>query len=160
MSEPTGNYGTRAIHGDTWTAREITGGYVLSVHTGNELVAAVTEFVASQGISGGSIEGVGAVARATLRFRDPVDLSYIDREFDEQMEIVALQGNVSLKADVEPREPLVHLHITLGRADYTALAGHLKETWVNGACEIVIRASEATYKTMDDSLGLNIYALD
>ena len=55
MSDPTGNYATRAIHGDTWTAREIAGGYVLSVHTGNELVAAVTEFVASQGISGGSI---------------------------------------------------------------------------------------------------------
>lgn len=160
MTEPSGHYATRAIHGETWTAREVTGGYVLSVHTGNELVAAVSEFVTSQGIAGGSIQGIGAVARATLRFRDPANLSYIDREFDEQMEIIALQGNISLKADADPHEPLVHLHITLGRHDYTALAGHLKETWINGACELTIHTTQPLYKNMDDSLGLNIYSLD
>lgn len=158
-SQPAGQPETTsgATAGATWSARHIGGpNHVLSVRTGAELVAAITDFARSQGIQGGAVRGIGAVSRATLLFRDPIELTYVDREFDEQMEIAGLQGNISVRDD----ETLVHIHTTLGRSDYSAIAGHLKEAWIRGAGEFFITvAAHPLEKALDADLGLNIFTL-
>lgn len=148
---------TETLRGEAWTARRIGGNrFVLSVRSGAEIIAAIADFARSQGIQGGSFQGIGAVRSATLLFRDAVELTYVDRVFDEQMEITALAGNIALKGD----ELLVHAHATLGRADYTALAGHLKESWVRGAGEVFVTASNVPlHKALDDETQLNIFTL-
>lgn len=74
--------------------------------------------------------------------------------FDEQMEIAALTGNVS---EMDGKIYL-HLHVTLGRTDYTALAGHLLSARINGAGEIFITPFDAaTPRRYDPETGLNIY---
>ncbi|MDR2256104.1 MAG: DNA-binding protein [Arthrobacter sp.] len=157
--QPTGQHPTTAptVRGATWSARHIGGpNHVVSVNTGEELIAALTDFAISQGISGGAIRGIGAVGRATLLFRDPDALTYVDREFDEQMEIAGLQGNIARKGE----ETLIHIHTTLGRQDYSAIAGHLKEAWIRGAGEFFVTVAEAPLeKQLDPELGLNILTL-
>lgn len=152
--------GSTTLRGATWSARHIGGpNYVLSVASGNEVIAAIVDFAATAGITGGAVRGIGAVSRATLLFRDPDTRAYVEREFDEQMEIAGSQGNIALKADGDG-QTLVHLHTTLGRSDYSAIAGHLKEAWVRGAGEFFITASESTLnKEMDEETGLNIFTL-
>lgn len=70
------------------------------------------------------------------------------------MEIASLAGNVSQMDG----KCYLHLHVTLGRADYTALAGHLLSARINGAGEIFITPFDAaTPRRYDPVTGLNIY---
>ena len=67
--------------------------FIVSIDNGCRIAAALTEFCRREGISAGEITGLGAVRTATLRFLDPATLEYVDKTFDEQMEITNLTGN-------------------------------------------------------------------
>jgi predicted DNA-binding protein with PD1-like motif len=128
--------------------------YVVSIDNHEEIVAALAQFCTEQGILSGRIDGIGAVNSATLRFLDPVTKKYVDRTFDEQMEIAALVGNISEKDG----KVYLHLHATFGRRDYTAVAGHLLCSRVNGACEVfVTRHACPVGRRFDEETGLNLY---
>ena len=76
--------------------------FVLNIDNHQEVVAALTAFCEEQGVHCGMIEGIGAVSTATLRFLDPATKKYVDRTFDEQMEIASLIGNISEKEGSDP----------------------------------------------------------
>lgn len=130
--------------------------YVLSLENHVEITKAQTMFCEEKQIKAGVIHGIGAVGEATLRFFDPHTKQYIDKTFQEQMEIACLIGNISQKEG----KPYLHLHITLGRSDYSALAGHLLEATLSGAGEFVIEAFEGSLERYyNTSIGLNLYQL-
>jgi|SRR5690554_1886116 len=57
-------------------------------------------------------------------------------------------------------KPYLHLHITLGRSDYTALTGHLLTANIHGACELMIEKLDGDVsRKYDDETGLNLYDL-
>lgn len=116
-----------------WTARKIDSDYIVSISDKTGIVEALTDFVTQKQITAGEISGLGAVNEATLRYFTPATKQYVDKTFCEQMEVSNLIGNIS----VVNGKPLLHLHITLGRSDYSALAGHLMEANVRGACELL-----------------------
>jgi len=130
--------------------------YVLSLENHVEITKALTMFCEGKQIKAGVIHGIGAVGKATLRFFAPHTKQYIDKTFQEQMEIACLIGNISKKEG----KPYLHLHITLGRSDYSALAGHLLEATLSGAGEFVIEAFEGSLECYyNTSIGLNLYQL-
>ncbi|WP_314894841.1 PPC domain-containing DNA-binding protein [uncultured Capnocytophaga sp.] len=130
--------------------------YVLSLENHVEITKAMTMFCEEKQIKAGVIHGIGAVGKATLRFFDPHTKQYIDKTFQEQMEIACLIGNISQKEG----KPYLHLHIALGRSDYSALAGHLLEATLSGAGEFVIEAFEGSLERYyNTSIGLNLYQL-
>ena len=135
---------------------QVKGGkYVLSIENHQELVSTIKDFCVQKGILAGEIHGIGAVNSATLRFLDPATFKYVDKTFTEQMEITNLIGNISsLDGEV-----YLHLHITLGRRDYTTLGGHLLCATLNGACELVVESwPEAKLpRKFDEKTGLNLY---
>lgn len=92
------------------------------------------EFSSAHDVGGGSISGIGAMKRTRIAFFDVVAKEYLDKEFDEQMEVLALVGNVALHDD----KPIVHAHITLGRADYSVLGGHLRYGIVRPTLEVTL----------------------
>lgn len=140
--------------GDGYTYRQYDSTYVVSVNN-HEEVAAVLERVCNDlNITGGDIIGLGAVNSATLRCFNPATKEYVDKTFNEQMEIANLTGNVG----VLNGKIYLHLHITLGKTDYTALAGHLLRATLNGAGEFVInRYSGEVPRYHNDQIGLNMY---
>jgi len=70
------------------------------------------------------------------------------------MEIANISGNISENEG----KPLLHLHITLGRKDYTALAGHLLDAKIRGAGEFIIYPIDSKIiKTKNEDVGLNFY---
>ncbi len=70
------------------------------------------------------------------------------------MEISNLSGNIS-EAD---GKLLLHLHITLGRKDYTALAGHLLDAKIRGAAEFfVYPINSKVVKVKNEDVGLYFY---
>jgi predicted DNA-binding protein with PD1-like motif len=92
------------------------------------------EFLAAKDVTGGSFTAIGAMKRTCLAFFDVEAKQYRDREIDEQVEVLALIGNVAMHEG----KPIVHAHITLGRADYSVLGGHLRYGIVRPTLEVVL----------------------
>ncbi len=142
------------LKGNNWTARKAGHIYIVSVRNHSGIVESLTDFVQSQHIQAGEVTGIGAVNEATLRFFNPSTKKYVDKTFKEQMEVTNISGNIS---EVEGKT-MLHLHITLGREDYTALAGHLLEASVQGAAEFIIYPlNTRVVKVKDDEVGINFY---
>ncbi len=129
--------------------------FILSIDNHQEIVAALKAFCDEKGIRAGIVSGIGAVNEATLRFLNPATKSYVDHTFAEQMEIANLIGNISEKDG----EVYLHIHVTLGREDYTCVGGHLLTAKLNGACELVVEKLEGGYlgRRFAPEIGLNVY---
>ena len=130
--------------------------YIVSTGSNTDLIGEITAFCKDQGIKCGTITGLGAVDRLTLRYFDIVNKKYLDKEFTGQMEIANLTGNISTLDG----ELYLHIHIVVGLSDYTALAGHMLSGHVSVAGELVIEdlGIEAKRK-FDPEVGINAYDL-
>ena len=130
--------------------------YVISIDNHQELVAALADFCEKQGIFAGEVSGIGAVNHAVLRFLNPATKKYVDKTFEEQMEISSLVGNISEKDG----KVYLHLHANFGRSDYSVVGGHLLCTTINGACELVVTRFHCSMgRHFDEETGLNLYTL-
>lgn len=130
--------------------------FVVSIDNHQELAGAIAAFCKEQDILAGEISGIGAVNTATLRFLDPGTKHYVDKTFDEQMEISCLVGNISEKDG----NVYLHLHANFGRRDYTVIGGHLLCATINGACELVVTRFHCKMgRHFDEETGLNLYTL-
>lgn len=128
--------------------------YIVSISNGEELMGALTAFCQERNITLGTITGIGAIDEMTLRFFNPTTKQYEDRKFEEQMEIANLTGNVSTLNG----ETYLHVHVTLGRADFTALAGHLLSARVHCAGEFIVEDLQGRLeRSYSDEVGLNLY---
>ena len=80
---------------------------------------------------------------------------YVDKVFEEQMEITNLTGNISSKDG----EVYLHVHLTCSRRDYTCVGGHLLKARINGACELLVTDFGLTSvgRRFDPETGLNLY---
>ena len=101
----------------------------IEVHSGQEVIETITKFIQKEGITDAAIVSViGALDTFKLSTMPKNNAKeVIEKEYHEPVE---LSGNGEI-AEGKP-----HLHVTLGRADQTALHGHLewgkvKEWFVN-----------------------------
>lgn len=129
--------------------------FILSIDNHQEIIEALADFAKKQKIKAGVIEGIGAISEATFRFLDPATKKYVDKTFEEQMEITNLAGNISVKDG----EPYLHVHLTCSRRDYTCVGGHLLSARINGACELIVTDFGLTHlgRRPDAETGLNLY---
>ncbi|MDR6525178.1 putative DNA-binding protein with PD1-like motif [Chryseobacterium rhizosphaerae] len=142
------------LKGTLWSARKVDHIYIVSLKNRSNIVEALTDFIRNQNIQAGEVTGIGAVSEATLRFFNPSTKNYVDKTFKEQMEVTHISGNV---AEIEEKISL-HLHITLGREDYTALAGHLLEATIQGAAEFIFYPLHTrVVKVKNQEIGINLY---
>ena len=130
--------------------------FVLSINNHEELVSVLAEFCQDLGILCGEVSGLGAVNTATLRFLNPETKRYVDKTFDEQMEISSLVGNISAKDG----KVYLHVHTNFGRSDYSVIGGHLLCATINGACELIVTRFHCQVdRRYDEETGLNMYDL-
>ena len=129
--------------------------YVLSIDNHQSIMEALAAFCKEKSIYAGKVSGLGAIGSATFRFLDPATKQYVDKTFEEQMEITNLTGNISCK----DKKPYLHLHITASREDYTCIGGHLLDARINGACELFVEDYYLTAvgRRQDEETGLNMY---
>lgn len=125
-------------------------GYVLRFDTGEAFPEDLLEFLTAEKVRGGSFTGIGAVQRVVIAFFDTDSKEYREIELDEQLEVLALVGNV---AEYEGK-PLVHAHITLGRRDGTALGGHLRRGIVRPTLELTLRTGSPMHRRLNPEFGL------
>jgi len=126
---------------------------------GADLLAELTRIAAEKGVRAGRVEVIGAVQRARVGFYDQQAKKYGYHEFKEPMEILALLGNVSAKAEA-PEQPFVHAHVTLSDGAGRAWGGHLAEGTIVFAAEycLVEMAGIELLRRPDATTGLALWS--
>jgi predicted DNA-binding protein with PD1-like motif len=129
--------------------------YQVRFESGEAVAEALVDWLAEQQIGYASMTGLGAVSGATVSYWNAQTRDYEQHQLDEQMEVVSLIGNASIKEG----RPFTHLHVTLGRRDLSILGGHLNDLVVRPNLEIWVRPEDSTVeRTLDEESGL--YLMD
>jgi uncharacterized protein len=130
--------------------------YILTFDTGDELAAGLKKFANDERLSGSSFKAIGAFSSVRLGWFDWGTKKYLASvNFDEQVELVSLIGDIALSEG----KPQVHAHVVVAKSDGTAHGGHLLEAHVRPTCEVVlIESPEKLHKEIDPESGLALIA--
>lgn len=128
----------------------------LVLQRGEELIATLTDYAKVQNLTGAWLQsGIGGAGKVTLSFYDLDKHEYIDRTFDEPLEILSLQGNLAWVDG----EPFWHIHGVFGRRDYSTVGGHVKQLDIALTGELAITPREISLtRTFDNETGLKLLA--
>ena len=125
--------------------------YMVRLATGEEIHASLKELATLERIDVAGVEGIGAVYDAVLGYFDRATREYSRKHVPDEMEVLSLSGNLSIKES----QPFAHLHVVLGGRNYEAVAGHLFEARTGATCEIIVRPLKGFVKrTLDPATGL------
>ena len=133
------------------TRRTIIG----KLDAGADLYEGLTACVRREKIRLGRIQGIGATTHAVIAFYDQERKKYNNIELLGGMEILALNGNISIRDGA----PFVHAHIVLGDAQGRAFGGHLLPGTKVFAFEAVIDEfdGEEITRALDGRTGLYLW---
>jgi uncharacterized protein len=124
---------------------------------GEEVVSTLTRRLGREGIGFGFISAAGGVRRAKLGYWNARTRKYEHSVFDEQVEVLVMQGNCS----VQDGKPHLHLHAVLGREDFTTIGGHVVEAEVYPTLELWLRTEDSTVERVEDkATGLAVLGLE
>jgi predicted DNA-binding protein with PD1-like motif len=119
--------------------------------SGDEAMAMLAQFANKERIGAARFTAIGAFSRAVLGYFDWQRKDYERIPVHEQVEVVALVGDVAL----ENGRPKIHAHVVLGRRDGSTCGGHLLEGHVRPTLEVMLVQSPAHLaRTADAESGL------
>ncbi|MCL5735327.1 MAG: DNA-binding protein [Actinobacteria bacterium] len=129
--------------------------HVLKPAFGTDLLNELQGFVREKGINLAWISGLGAVARATLRYYDQTNKSWKDIQLEQQLEVISMLGNVSLLNG----EPIVHLHVVLSDEEGRCYGGHLAANTLVFNMEILMTtlSGPPVIRKLDGDTGLTLW---
>lgn len=136
--------------------KKVDNKYLIRVDKGEEIVDTLKQFCKDNGIKLGSINGIGAINKATIGLFKTATKEYSSKELTGDYEITALNGNIStMKGEV-----YLHLHINLSDLSYRTYGGHLNSAIVSATCEIIIDViNTGIEREFSEEIGLNLYEL-
>lgn len=138
---------------DLLPGRQIVG----RLEKGEDMLEAFTGLARSQQIRLAMITGIGALQKARISMYDQAKKNYNVMEINEETELTALVGNISLKdGDI-----FCHLHATLTDADGKAWGGHVCEGCIVFALEFEMREllGEDFHRMPDEDTGLALWEI-
>jgi uncharacterized protein len=125
--------------------------YVLIPKIGEELLTSLTRFATEEKVYAGSIHAIGALRDFELGYYYLDKKEYGRKKFTEIAELISCSGNLASKEG----NPFVHIHVAMGREDYTVIGGHLFSGIVAVTAEIVLLPfPEKMDRTYDERTGL------
>lgn len=125
--------------------------------TGDEAMEGLSSFARDRGLTAAHFSGIGAFEEVVLGYFAWARKEYEEIPIEEQVEVVALTGDVALKDD----EPTVHAHVVVARSDGSASGGHLLSGRVRPTLEVILTESPAHLrKRYDEEAGVALIALD
>lgn len=126
---------------------------VIRLRKGDKLVESVREILEKEDIKAGFVTGIGATNDLDVGLYDPKKKQYNNKNYKEDLEITNFAGNISNMDG----KLYTHFHITCGKSDGTAIAGHLNEAVISLTAEIFITIIDGEINRIhDEELGLNL----
>lgn len=120
--------------------------FALIFERGDAVVSLLERFAADHGLTASRFTAIGAFERVTLGYFDWDRKDYDRLEFDEQLEVLSLMGDLALDAG----KPKLHAHAVLGRRDASAIGGHLIEAMVRPTLEVLLVESPGYLRRVCD----------
>jgi uncharacterized protein len=121
------------------------------------VVSGLTGFAGRHRLAASHLTAIGAFSQAVLGYFDRDRRDYRRIPVTEQVEVLSLIGDVALKDG----KPALHAHVVLGKADGTAVGGHLLEARVWPTLEVILVESPAHLRRRHDpASGLALIDLD
>ena len=131
--------------------------WVLVFEAGDHVIEEIQSFATATDIHTCHVSGIGAFSGTRIAFFDRDSRRYEEIPVDEQVEVLALVGNITGGPETERR---VHLHVTLGRRDGSTLGGHLLDGTVWPTLELfVIETTANLRRQIDPESGLPLIDL-
>ncbi|MBL8286826.1 MAG: DNA-binding protein [Rubrivivax sp.] len=121
--------------------------YAVVFETGDEALAGLARFAADERLDAARFTGIGAFDSVVLGFFDLQRKDYERIPIDEQVEAVALVGDVALGPDGVPK---VHAHVVVAKRDGSAWGGHLLQARVRPTLEVMLVESPSYLRRRTD----------
>jgi len=124
------------------------------VEPDEDLMDSIIKMVKKHNIKSGFINGIGALKKFTLGYFEIDTKNYKMETFNENVELITCMGNITYKDD----EPIIHLHVSLGRRDYSIIGGHLsKPSIVSVTGEVsIFETDKKFYRANDPQFDLSL----
>jgi predicted DNA-binding protein with PD1-like motif len=130
--------------------------FVLVFDVGDEIIAQLTTWCAQQQITTARLTGIGGFSTATVGWFDWKAREFRQIAIPEQVELLALNGDVA----EQEGKAAVHAHVVLGTRDGTARGGHLIAAHVRPTVELIVDQVPAHLRRRyDPDSGLALIAL-
>ena len=120
--------------------------FAVIFETGDEPVTGLTRFADEQKLGASAFTAIGAFSEATLGYFDWEKKDYERIPVKEQVEVLALVGDVAL----QDGKPKLHAHVVLGRRDGSACGGHLLAARVRPTLEVIVTESPVHLRRKHD----------
>lgn len=125
--------------------------YALVYDKGDEFISALQTFAREHSLTVSHFTAIGAFSDAVLGFFDREQMDYKKLSVSEQVEVLSAVGNITLSNG----EYKVHAHAVLGKADMSAIGGHVLEGHVWPTLEVIIEESpKHLLRKLDQETGL------
>jgi len=129
---------------------------VLVFDRGDEVVEQLTSWCNEQRITAARLTGIGGFCTATVAWFDWEAHQFREIAVAEQVELLALSGDVA----EQDGKAAVHAHVVLGTRDGTTRGGHLVAGYVRPTLELVVDEAPAhLQRRYDPESGLALIAL-
>jgi predicted DNA-binding protein with PD1-like motif len=127
--------------------------HVLIFDPGDEVLETFTRYLDEQRVTAGRFQAIGGFKQFQLKYFDTATMQYRPRDFELQVEVLSLIGDVSLRDG----QPFIHPHAVLGTADYQTLGGHLGSGVVEPTLELILTVLDTELvRHKDQRTGLDL----
>jgi predicted DNA-binding protein with PD1-like motif len=130
--------------------------FVIVFDTGDEVVSGLLDFARHHHLASSHFTALGAFSDVVVGYFDWEKKDYTRIPLPEQVEVLALVGDIALNQG----EPKIHAHVVVGKADGTAHGGHLIEAHVRPTLEVVlVESPQHLQRQSDPESGLALIRL-
>jgi len=131
--------------------------YAIIFGKGDEVLSGLTEFAERENVTSGHFTAIGALQSARFGWFDAAQKAYRDIPINQQVELIALIGDVGL---VDGR-PQIHAHGAVGFPDGNVRGGHLLQAFAWPTLEVFFTAYPAELvKKRDAETNLFLFKLN
>lgn len=123
--------------------------HLLAFDVGDDVMAILPRFAHDFGVSAASVRAIGGFSEATLAFFDADRKEFVEREINEQCEVVSLLGDIALGDN--GGEPAAHVHVALALRSCKMRGGHLIRGIVRPTLELILIETPAYLRRRYDA---------
>jgi hypothetical protein len=121
--------------------------YAVILESGEEVMEQLIAFAKKEKVSISQFTAIGAFSDTVVGFFDFSIKDYKKIPLKEQMEVLTLNGDITLFND----QYKIHAHVILGKEDGRAYGGHLLKATVHPTLEIILNESPAWLRRETDA---------
>ena|SRR5687768_6609982 len=130
--------------------------YVLVYEKGDEFISKLQGFAEQHALAASQFTAIGAFSDAVVGFFDRQIMDYKKLPVKEQVEVLTLVGNIT-SSDGKHK---IHAHAVLGKADASAIGGHILEAHIWPTLEVIVEESQKyLFRRTDPETGLPLLDL-